>query len=414
MSQEALWIPERAEYARPSMADVRAVPWNGLVAVGSFSGCGGSSLGLRLAGWRVPYAIEFIPAAADTYAANAPAAFVDRRDIRRVQAHEILARIGLKVGELDLFEGSPPCASFSAAGNRDKNWGEEKKYSDSKQRTDDLFWEWVRLLGGLMPRAFIAENVPGLTMGRALEEYAQKITRDLGALGYRVASKVMNSANYGVPQERRRLIFLGYRLDQGVYPRFPEKMAEEPFTTRQALADVDPADPDHAPFLEDSSMEKYAVGRTWHALVERGARREAHGDRDAVPPLENFCARCGELLEAHEVLRRDNRARVLNARCADGEDAVVTKDYFMLQVPEMDRPCPTLTATGSSAGAASVTHPMECRKLTPAEAKAVCGFPADFILTGSRQQRYERMGRAVTPPLYAAVGGAIAEALDAA
>lgn len=411
-----LWEAAAPPLVRPSLAEIKTRPYNGLVGVGSFSGCGGSSLGLRMAGWQIPYVIEFIPAAADTYEANQPGTFVDRRDIRKIQPEEILDALEMERGELDLFEGSPPCASFSAAGNRDKSWGEVKKYSDTKQRTDDLFWEWARVLDGLQPRAFVAENVPGLVSGNALEEYAHKITKMLGEMGYRVGAKVLNSANYGVPQERRRLIFIGYRRDLEIQPEFPRPTSEEPHTTRQALESVDPEEPDHGPFVEASSMEPYAVGRTWHALVERGARREAHGDRDAIPPLEDRCARpeCGKPLEEHDVTRRDNKHRVVDATCADGEKAVLVKDYFMFQLPDPEKPCPTLTATGSSAGAASVVHPTECRKMTPAEAKAVCGFPADFVLTGTREQRYERMGRAVTPPMYEAVGKTIAEALRAA
>jgi DNA (cytosine-5)-methyltransferase 1 len=102
---------------------------------------------------------------------------------------------------------------------------------------------------------------------------------------------------------------------------------------------------------------------------------------------------------------------VTKAECGDGERAVITKDYFSLVVPDADRPCPTITATGASAGAASVTHPWECRKLTPSEALSVSGFPRGFRLVGSREERYERVGRAVMPPLYEAVGQTIAEAL---
>jgi DNA (cytosine-5)-methyltransferase 1 len=85
--------------------------------------------------------------------------------------------------------------------------------------------------------------------------------------------------------------------------------------------------------------------------------------------------------------------------------------YFLLTVPELDKPSPTLSATAAQVGAASLCHPTECRKLTPAEAKAISGFPADFILTGTAAQRVERMGRAVTPPLYAAVGSHLARYL---
>ncbi len=101
------------------------------------------------------------------------------------------------------------------------------------------------------------------------------------------------------------------------------------------------------------------------------------------------------------------KGAILKADCLDGEKATILKDYFSLVVPDPDKPCPTVTATGSQAGAASVTHPTECRKMTPNEVKAVSGFPPDFKLTGTREQRYERIGRAVPPPLYEALAKAL-------
>ena len=112
------------------MAEIAALPWNGYSAVSTFSGCGGSSLGYKMAGFRVLWASEFIPAAQDTYRANHPATILDTRDIRNVQASDILDAIGMKPGELDLFDGSPPCASFSTAGKREAGWGKVKAYSD--------------------------------------------------------------------------------------------------------------------------------------------------------------------------------------------------------------------------------------------------------------------------------------------
>lgn len=402
--QDALWQAERAPYVLPSMDDVRALTGTrGLTAVSSFSGCGGSSLGLRMAGWAVPYAIEFVPAAADSY--NANSAFpVDRRDVRDVNPREILDQLDIRPLELDLFEGSPPCASFSSAGQREKGWGEEKKYSDTSQRTDDLFFEWVRLLRGLMPRAFLAENVPGLIAGNAVSEYAHVITGQLSEAGYRVIAKVLNAANYGVPQERTRLIFLGIRKDLGVQPSFPEPYVTEPQTLRAALHRVTDRE-----FVEESSMEGKAVGRTWH-LIREAQERGAHPDFGRLP-----CQRCGAELRAgeHQILKTSGPL-VTKALCQDGEKAVIAKDYFMLTVPHLDRPCPTVTATGAQVGAASVTHPTECRKMTPAELRSVCSFPDDFVLTGTREQQCERMGRAVPPLLYRAIGAHLADLLRSA
>ena len=381
---------------RRTMAELEAVPFNGLHFVGSFSGCGGSSLGLRSAGWHPLAAVEFVPAAAATYQANFPHTRIYETDIRELDPETILADLGLRSGELDLFEGSPPCASFSAAGSREKGWGKVKSYSGTKQATDDLFWEWKRVLAGLMPRAFIAENVPGLAMGSALEEYAWKISSELSELGYSIDASVLNAAAYGVPQARRRLIFIGFRNDRGisastVFERIRARALLVPNTLRQALESVEPNDPDHAPYLADSSIEGSAIAR---------ARDVRLGDRTL-----GDCAFCRTSFAAH--LKDASGTAV----CADGEKAIEVKDYFMLKMPDLDKPILTFTATAAQRHSASVVHPFEARKFTPAEAKALSGFPADFQLTGSREERIERIGRTVTPPVYEACGIEIAKAL---
>lgn len=103
-------------YTVPTMKEVAALPWNGLRVASTFSGGGGSCTGYRMAGYRVVYANEFIPAAQETYKANHPDSFLDTRDIRTVSAADVLKATGLSEGELDLFDGSPPCSAFSTAG----------------------------------------------------------------------------------------------------------------------------------------------------------------------------------------------------------------------------------------------------------------------------------------------------------
>ena len=157
----------KEKYSIPTMEDIRRIEWNGYNVISTFSGCGGSSLGYKMAGYKVLWANEFIPAAIDTYKANHLGTIVNTSDIRKLKPEEILDEIGLRVGDLDLFDGSPPCASFSMSGKREKLWGEVKKYSDTEQRVDDLFFEYVRLVRGLRPKVFMAENVAGLDMGKA-------------------------------------------------------------------------------------------------------------------------------------------------------------------------------------------------------------------------------------------------------
>ena len=218
-------------YRVPSMGEVRAVPWNGLTVASTFSGAGGSCLGYRMAGFRVVWANEFTEGSARIYRLNHDAV-LDTRDIRDVRPEEILEATGL--AEVDVLDGSPPCDSFSTAGRRDKGWGKEKAYAKGiRQRTDDLFLAYVRLLDGLQPRAFVAENVKGMIMGKA-RGYFKEVMRGLAGCGYRVRAKVLDAQWLGVPQHRERVIFLGIRRDLGLEPRFPPPLDHRP-TTRDAI-----------------------------------------------------------------------------------------------------------------------------------------------------------------------------------
>jgi DNA (cytosine-5)-methyltransferase 1 len=224
----------KPDYRVPLMSEIADLPWNGFNAISTFSGCGGSSLGYKMAGFRVLWASEFIPAAQQTYRANHPKTILDTRDIRQVKAEEILAAIGMKSGELDLFDGSPPCASFSTAGSREAGWGKVKKYSDGAQRTDDLFYEFIRLVRGIQPKVFVAENVSGLVKGTA-KGYFLEILAAMKASGYRVTCRVLDAQWLGVPQQRQRTIFVGVREDLNREPVHPK-----PLSYRYSIKDALP------------------------------------------------------------------------------------------------------------------------------------------------------------------------------
>lgn len=298
-----------------------------------FSGCGGSSTGHKMAGINILYANEFIPAAQDTYEKNAPTTFMDRRDIRNVTVKEVLKHMKLKKGDLDLLDGSPPCKSFSTAGAGSKNWGESKLYSDGvHQRTDDLFLEFIRMLKGLMPKVFVAENVPGLVHGKAKGMFLE-IMRDFQACGYTVKAQILDASLLGVPQARLRLIFVGVRNDlvkKGFQPVFPK-----PLTTPRPTV------------------------------------------RDFLPHIVAIKGKKGDILT---------------------------------YIPS-DVPSPTITASdalnsetaGFSCGGFVETKDGVRRKYKIKELKKICAFPDDFVFTGTYEQKFERMGRAVPPLMMAHV-----------
>jgi DNA (cytosine-5)-methyltransferase 1 len=188
-----------------------------------------------MAGFKVVWANEFVPAAQASYKANcAPDSILDCRDIKLVQPQEILDAIGLKAGELDIFDGSPPCQAFSTAGKREKGWGKEKSYEHgAKQCNETLFDQYIRLLRGLKPKVFVAENVSGLVKGTA-KGYFLEILAALKASGYRVTCRVLDAQWLGVPQQRQRTIFVGVREDLNLEPVHPSPLPYR-YSVRDAL-----------------------------------------------------------------------------------------------------------------------------------------------------------------------------------
>tara|TARA_R110000851_G_scaffold95063_2_gene206455 strand:- start:362 stop:1438 length:1077 start_codon:yes stop_codon:yes gene_type:complete len=340
------------------MNEISNLSHNNYNVISTFSGCGGSSLGYKMAGYKVLWANEFIPAAQECYKINHPNTFLNKKDIRKVQPKDILKEIDYK--EVDIFDGSPPCASFSMAGKREKLWGKKKKYSDTTQRVDDLFFEYVRLVKGVQPKVFIAENVAGLTMGVAknilgsnqfdmFNDQKNTILFQLEKVGYRVDYMVLNAKHFGVPQSRPRLFIIGIRKDLNKKPIFPMRKTENPFTLKDALLNINNSKED---IKESLTLEKY---------------------------------------EAYKY--------IIKLKPGETGDMYHPKgSWFSLKRLEWDRPVGTVQQSHGSPGFASGTiHPERNGNLTIPELKRVQSFPDDFILTGPFPKKYERIGRSVAP-----------------
>jgi DNA (cytosine-5)-methyltransferase 1 len=323
-------------YKVPSMEDIKNIPWNGFNVVSTFSGAGGSCLGYRMAGYRVLWANEFIPAAQQCYRANHTNSILDTRDIRLVQPEDILKATGLRIGEIDIFDGSPPCAAFSTAGKREAGWAKVKKYSDTRQRVDDLFFEYTRLIKGTQPKVFVAENVSGLIKGTA-KGYFLEILKALKSCGYNVKCKVLDAQWLGVPQMRQRTIFVGVRNDLNLEPVHPKPLNYQ-----------------------------YNVKEAWEGLSPSNDRNFAH------TKLYEHWLNCDH---------RGNNNKRLNLKRLRWLDPSNTV-------------CQTMT---ESVGTAALTHPDIPRYPTIPELKRISAFPDDFVLTGTYSSQWERIGRAVPP-----------------
>ena len=327
-----------------------------------------------MAGYRVLWASEFVEAARETYALNHPGVILDARDIREVQPEDVLRAVGMRPGEVDVLEGSPPCASFSTAGRRQEGWGEVRKYSDVRQRVDDLFFEYVRLLRGIRPKAFVAENVSGLVKGVA-KGYFKTILAALKESGYRVSARVLDAKWLGVPQSRQRLIFVGVREDLGKEPAHPK-----PLGYQYTVADACP----------------------WISrLVHDTSGTFGQGDV-TNKPCPAITVGIGGLNSVHYKVNSIEGTAVGR----EAESLVPGEQsgkYFNLIRAHADKPSPTICASHGQHGIASVIHPTEQRKFTIAELKRICSFPDDFALTGTYAQQWERLGRAVPPLMMRAV-----------
>ena len=165
-----------------------------------FAGCGGSSLGYLMAGFQELLAVDFDPLACKTFQLNFPDVPCWTTDIRELSGEKILNECGLKKGELDVLDSSPPCQGFS--GMRGK-----RRIGDPRNL---LPFEVVRLLRELRPRMFVMENVPYMAMGQAKGIFRELMCafRDVG---YDVECRLLDAAFYNVPQTRKRLIWLGTR-----------------------------------------------------------------------------------------------------------------------------------------------------------------------------------------------------------
>ncbi len=176
-----------------------------------FSCGGGSTMGYKLAGFDVIGCNEIDPKMMEAYIANHNPKF---SFLEPIQEFKLRNDLPDELYHLDILDGSPPCSSFSMAGNREKDWGKKKKFREGQadQVLDTLFFDFIELGKKLQPKVIIAENVKGLLLGDA-RKYVNKILDAFDDAGYFVDFTLLNAAKMGVPQRRERVFFTAIRKD---------------------------------------------------------------------------------------------------------------------------------------------------------------------------------------------------------
>src|SRR5690606_8715032 len=193
------------------LTDLKTVRKNGLKVFSCFVCGGGSTMGYKLAGFDVIGANDIDPEMAWHYQENHKPKHYYLEDIREFRKRKDLPK---ELFNIDVLDGSPPCSSFSMSGNREKDWGKEKKFREGQasQTLDDLFFEFIELAKRLKPKVVIAENVKGMLAGDA-RGYVIEVIEQFEKIGYNVQLFLLNAAAMGVPQSRERVFFICTRKD---------------------------------------------------------------------------------------------------------------------------------------------------------------------------------------------------------
>ena len=364
------------KYKKYNLQDVYdAEKQNKFNVISTFAGGGGSSTGYRLAGGKILCINEFVQEARNTYTENYPSTPILPNDIKELTGQELLDAGHVKVGEVDILDGSPPCSALSMAGSvvqgggHSKGFGKTKNYSDGKkvENIEDLFFEYLRVAEEIKPKVIIGENVAGLLAGEAKLKL-NEIVNTFEKIGYDVSYKILDASHFGVPQSRRRVIFIAVREDvteaiglkfMNIGSIFPTEN-KDVVKPGEAIKDLE-LDPEEVKWCTD----------TW--------LNSAHYKDTAS-------------------LMPDDPDKVLG-----GNDFHPKGWHFNVKKMSRHHPAPTITTN------ADVCHFIAKRRLTISEIKRIMSLPDDFIVTGSMSQKIERCGRMVPSLMMKAIAESVYE-----
>jgi DNA (cytosine-5)-methyltransferase 1 len=324
-----------------------------LTAIDLFSGCGGLSLGLKNAGFTVLAAVERDKLAAETYSKNLKKTRVLRADICRILPSKLMRLCGLKRGGLDLLAGCPPCQGFSTL--RTLNG-----HNEIDEPTNDLVLQFRRFVRALLPKTIMLENVPGLARDARLESFC----RSLRILGYSMKFDVLDAANYGVPQRRRRMILIASRLGGVDFAPKRKRLV----TVRDAIGAL---------------MPPGTLGDPLHARgSKRAAKVEALIRKIPANGGSRTSLRASDQLPCH---RRTDGFRDIYGRMS------------------WDKPASTITGGCINPSKGRFLHPVAHRAITLREAALLQGFPPRYLfpLSSGTYAVAQMIGNAF-PPAFAA------------
>ena len=356
-SKEALRLKRKKMNAERTRSDDKPT------AVDLFSGCGGLTVGLKRAGFKVLGAVDIDPLSVSTFEANHRGVTAWESDIRDLEPDAIKSALELEKGELDLLSGCPPCQGFSMM--RTLNGAFE-----IEDPRNELLFEFLRFVDELRPRAVMMENVPEMAADERFATFCSRM-QEFGYLGH---SRVLNAAEYGVPQRRRRLIYLA-----GFQMKIPfAECSRRKRTVRGAIGRLSKAGKSDDPLHDIPEKRTPRIMELIRRIPKDG------GSRTDLPEEDQ--------LECH---KRCSGFKDVYGRMAWGDVA------------------PTITSGCSNPSKGRFLHPEEDRAITLREAALLQGFPLRYKFPTSNKSAVALMiGNALPPPFITAHARMIRDALQ--
>lgn len=355
-----------------------------------FAGSGGLGTGFINSGFNIISANDIWEPASKTYKTNHPNVKYIVKDIADLKGSELLEGTGFTNNDIDVIIGGPPCQGFSTLG---------KRFIDDPR--NKLFKEYVRLVDEIRPKFFIMENVSGiLTMENG--QVLKSILNSFSEIGYRVEYRILNAAEYGVPQQRERVIFIGTRTN--VIIKYPEKKYsltnefgyKKALTLWDAIGDLPQSDEEEIVEYIKAPMNDY------QKVMREGSKT----------------------ISNHKPQIHNNKAKNMMKYIPMGKSAWDVKDKIPKEyMPtsgygntyarlDANQPGMTITRNFACISSSRCIHPYLNRGLTAREAARIQSYPDSYIFKGTKSDIHLQIGNSVPPVLASEIAKSVIEMLN--
>lgn len=355
-----------------------------------FAGSGGLGTGFANAGFNIISANDVWEAASKTYVANHPNVKYVVKDIADLSGEELLEGTGYTKNDVDVIIGGPPCQGFSTLG---------KRFIDDPR--NKLFKEYVRLVNEIRPKFFVMENVAGILSmekGKVLEN----ILKSFKEIDYKLEYKLLNAAEYGVPQQRERTIFIGTRMDVEI--KYPEKThtlsneqkLKKALTLWDAIGDLPQSDDEEITTYTSEPKNNYQKKIRNGATILANHKPSTHNEK------------------AKKMMKYIPMGKsVWDVKNDIPKELIPTSGYGNTYARlNANEPGMTITRNFACISSSRCIHPYLNRGLTAREAARIQSYPDNYIFKGSKSDIHLQIGNSVPPILAEKIANTITELLN--